>query len=236
MTPEELVELFRLAVDDTDANDPLWSSLEAYSYLDEAQKQFARKTDYFSDASTPNIVQAPITANDPWVSISPRITRLRSAQLASSAGRLAFVTLAEMEVETSPAGGYPSPLGASTDYQWMRATGTPVFAITDMERDKLRLVNIPTVADTLVLSVYRLPLLDITEESAALEIIETDYQRGLLFYMKHLAYSKNDVDTYQQALADRALAEANSFYIEAHRAVRRKLFSPHVGVVRYGGL
>ena len=54
MSPEDLLSLFRSNVEDTDENDPLWSDVEMYSYMDEAQKQFARETDYFMDASTPD--------------------------------------------------------------------------------------------------------------------------------------------------------------------------------------
>jgi len=236
MTPEDVVELFRLDVDDTDADDPLWSDLEVYYYLDEAQKQFARKTDYFSDMSTADVCVATITADDPWVVLDPRVTKVRAAQLGSRPSKITPVTFAEMEDQPSTVDSYGSPFNFSQSYNWQTATGTPRFAVTDMERNKLRLTAIPQENDTLIMQVYRLPLKDITEDSARLEVEETDYQRGLINYMEHLAYSKNDVDTFEQDLADRAMARAREFHLDVQRDMKRRRYSAHAGTVRYGGL
>lgn len=236
MTPEEVVELFRLDVDDTDADDPLWSDLEVYHYLDEAQKQFARKTDYFSDASTADICIATITADDPWVTLDPRVTKIRAAQLGNTGKKVTPVTFAQMEDQPNTVDTYGSPFNFSSTYKWQEAVGTPRFAVTDMERNKLRLASIPQENDTLNMQVYRLPLKDITEDSARFEVEETDYQRNLIHFMKYLAYSKNDVDTFEQDLADRAERVASSFHLQAQRDLRRRRYSAHTGTVRYGGL
>jgi len=236
MTPEDIVELFRLDVDDTDANDPLWSDLEVYNYLDEAQKQFARETDYFSDASTADICIATITADDPWVTLDPRVTKIRAAQLGSTGSKVTPVTFAQMEDQPNTVDTYGSPFNFSSTYKWQQATGTPRFAVTDMERNKLRLASIPQVDDTLNMQVYRLPLKDITEDSARFEVEETEYQRGLMYMMKYLAYSKNDVDTFEQDLADRAMAAAAAFHYKAKRDMKRRRYSSHTGTVRYAGL
>lgn len=236
MTPEEVVELFRLDVDDTDEDDPLWSTLEVYNYLDEAQKQFARKTDYFSDASTAEIVQTAVTADDPWVTLDPRITKIRAAQLTVNNRKVTPVTFAQMEDQPNTIDTYGSPFNFSNSYNWQSAVGTPSFLITDMEKNKGRLASIPQTDDTLNLQVYRLPLKDITEDSASFEITETEYQRGLIIYMKYLAYSKNDVDTFEQDLADRAFGQARDFHLDVKRDMKRQRYSSHVGTVRYGGL
>ena len=222
MTPEEVVELFRLDIDDTDADDPLWSTLEVYSYLDEAQKEFARKTDYFSDASTVAITQVSVTADDPWVSIDPRVTKIRAARLSSTGSKIWPVTFAQMEDQPNTVDTYGSPFNFGNNYNWMTAQGTPRFMVMDMEKDKARLASIPVADDTIELQVYRLPLNDITEDSVSLEVTETDYQRKLIPYMKYLAYSKNDVDTFEQDLADRAKAEAYLIYDEVKTQLRRQ--------------
>jgi len=236
MTPEEVVELFRLTVDDTDEDDPLWTDLEVYNYLDEAAKQFARKTDYFSDASTVGIAQVAITADDPWVALDARITKIRIAQLASTGHKVTPVTFAQMEDQPNTIDTYGSPFNFTTTYRWQQSTGTPRFLVTDMENNKGRLASIPVIDDTLELQVYRLPLKEITENSATFEITESEYQRGLILYMKYLAYSKNDVDTFEQDLADRAKGEAMEFHRDVKRDMTRKRYSSHTGTVRYGGL
>jgi len=236
VTPEDVVELFRLTVDDTDEADPLWNTLEVYHYLDESQKQFARKTDYFSDASTAEIAQVAITADDPWVALDPRVTKIRIAQLLSTGHKVTPVTFAQMEDQPNTIDTYGSPFNFTTTYRWQQAVGTPRFLVTDMEQNKGRLASIPVIDDTLELQVYRLPLKDITEDSASFEIIETEYQRGLILYMKYLAYSKNDVDTFEQDLADRAKGEAREFHLDVKRDMKRKRYSATTSTVRYGGL
>lgn len=235
MTPEEIVELFRLDVDDTDADDPLWTELEVYTYLDEAQKRFARKTDYFSDMTTADICQVAITADDPWVTLDPRVTKIRTAQLLSTGSKVTPMTFAEMEDQPNTADTYGSPLNFSQTYRWQKSTGIPRFIITDMERNKGRLAGIPVDSDTLIMQVYRLPLKDLKEGAARFEIDESDYQRALLPYMKHLAYSKNDVDTFEQDLADRWRLQAAETFGEIRRDLRRRRYSAHTGTTKYGG-
>jgi hypothetical protein len=248
MTPEEVVDLFRLGVEDTDTNDPLWSTLEVYNYLDEAQKEFARKTDYFSDASTASVCTSAVTADDPWVALSPLITKIRAAHLVNTGGKLTPVTFAQMEGMPNTSNAYnpsnsffngaynPSNSFSNGAYSWMTSTGVPQYIVTDMEKDKGRLAATPTTDDTVSLQVYRLPLEDIVVGSLSLEITETDYQRKLIPYMKFMAYSKNDVDTMELTLADRSLAEARIIFSDVRAQMYRQRYSAHTGTVRYGGL
>jgi len=76
LTPDALLDLFRSNVEDTDEDDPLWTDVEMYSYMDEAQKAFARGTDYFSDSLTPEITAVAITAGEAFSPLDPRLTNL----------------------------------------------------------------------------------------------------------------------------------------------------------------
>jgi len=237
MTPEELADLFRSDVEDTDTDDPLWTDIEVLSYMDRSQKMFARKTDYFADASTTEIVQVSVTADNPFIALDPRITKIRGGRLVSTGRRLDPKKYNDVERN-----GY----GSSTDYgssfsfsntNWETAKGSPVTIITDLEKDKGRLVPIPTINDTINLHVYRLPLLDIDIDNCdAFEITETEYQTGLIYYMKFLAYQKNDADVFNIDLSNLAKELADDFMKDARNALRRQRFSSTVGAVAYGGL
>jgi len=255
MTPADIEELFRLNVDDTDTTDPLWSDLEVYSYLDEAQKQFARMTDYFSDASTPAIVDLtvnridktadPVVIDDThrFADLDYRVIKIRSAKLVSTGERVKPMTYEAMDREPSSINSTYATI-AHTD--WEDALGDPKHLITDVERGKVRISPMavsntpnPTAGDLLDvirLQVYRLPLTDLIVGSTAFEIQESEYQRSLILYMKHLAYSKNDVDVFDQALADRALASAEVEFSRIKRHLKRVRYSAHTATVKYGGL
>ncbi len=256
MKPEDIVELFRLDVDDTDPDDPLWSALEVYNYLDEAQKEFARKTDYFSDASTAEIVDLtvnkidltadPVVVDDThkFINLDYRVTKIRSAKLVSTGEKITPMQYADME--ETPAQGIHYANYVNNGRNWEESRGNPRFIVTDLERGKLRVSpmhvsNTPNpqpadLVDIIRLQVYRLPLKDITEASSSFEINESEYQRALIPYMKFLAYSKNDVDTFEQDLADRAQGQAANTFALIKRDLRRVRHSAATGTVRYGGL
>jgi hypothetical protein len=236
MTFDELATLFRFAVDDCDDDDPLWSDIELSSYADGAQKEFARRTDYFSDATTVAVTQIAFTTGDTFLDLDPRVTKIRSAKLITGKTKVEPVKYADMESRVTNPSDYNSPFESSSALDWESATGAPRYIVTDMEANKVRLAPTPVTADTIQLMVYRLPLLDITEDSQELEVTETDFQRGLLFYMKYMAYLKNDVDTYDERLQQVALQNHENFIDTAKGQLRRARFSATKGVVRYGGL
>lgn len=236
MTADDLAVLFRFAVDDTDADDPLWSDTELNSYMDGAQKEFARRTDYFSDASTVAITQIAFIASATLLALDPRVIKPRNAKLVTDKTKVELVTYADMENRITNPSDYNSPFEFGSALDWESSSGTPRYAVTDMETNMLRLAPIPVVADTLEMMVYRLPLEDITDDCQDLEVVEEDFQRGLLFYMKYLAYMKNDIDTYDERLQNTALANHENFIENSKRQLRRARFSSTKGVVRYGGL
>lgn len=236
MTADDLAVLFRFAVDDNDADDPLWSDTELNSYMDSSQKEFARRTDYFSDASTTDIVDIPYTAGDIIKALDPRVIKIRYAKILTNGSKVQPVTYADMDNRITNPSDYNSPAGFGSVLDWETATGIPRYIVTDIETNAVRLAPIPAADDTLKLTVYRLPLTSITDDAQTLEVVEEDFQRGLLFYMKYMAYMKNDIDTYNDRLQQTALANHENFIETAKRQLRRLRFGSTIGTVRYGGL
>ena len=236
MTADDLAVLFRFAVDDNDADDPLWSDTELNSYMDGAQKEFARRTDYFSDASTAEIVDIPFVADDTIKPLDPRVIKIRYAKLLNNATKVQPVTYADMDNRITNPSDYNSPFEFGSILDWELSTGKPRYIVTDIETNAIRLAPIPVEADTLRLTVYRLPLDSITDDIQKLEVVEEDFQRGLLFYMKYMAYTKNDIDTYDARLQQVALENHENFIEMAKRQLRRLRFGSTIGTVRYGGI
>ena len=94
-------------------------------------------------------------------------------------------------------------------YGWRTTVGTPRFYI---EREgSIRVVPYPnddinegTGKDTMILGVYRYPLVDIlTSTSSASPEIPAQYHLGLLDHVCEIAFGKQDADTYDAAKASR---------------------------------
>jgi len=224
-TAEELHDLFRAEVDDLDPSDPLWSEVEVYSYMDRAQKRFALKTDCFSDTDT-----AAITTDDEFVAISSRFTKIRSAKLASSGRSLRIYNYSDIETES-----YDDDYGSNIfQTNWEALAGTPNVIVLDMKANNGRLVGIPVADDTLNLVVFRMPLTDIEDEHSSLELTDTEHQLALMLYMQHLAYSKQDTDTYNARIAADKKSDFDDYAKEARLRYQRLRRKP--GTVRYAGL
>lgn len=224
-TVDRLNELFRQEVEDT-VQPYLWSDAEFFEYLNEAQKEFARETDYFKDMSTAELTQLEVTADDPWVALDPRVVEIRRASLASSPLALQIANAVELD-QRYLTGAYGEVYASN----WDVAKGRPKLVVADLETDKIRLVPIPTSNDTLKLHIIRLPMNEITGSSSELEISEDSYRRALLMFCKAMAYGKNDAEAYSPEKAAQNKADFYNYCIVIKSRQTRK--QRRVGTVRY---
>jgi len=227
-TVSELLEIFRLETEDT-VEEYFWSDQEFYWYLDEAQKEFAKQTDYFKDSSTTEIIAPTITVDDPWISIDPRIIEIRRAKLASRSLPLDVINYNELD-RMYTTGEYGEQLSGN----WDVAKGSPRLLVTDEETNKARLVPIPAEGDTIKLTVIRAPLADIKTENSKLEVTDSMHQRSLLMFCKAMAYEKQDADTVDPNAADRYKVRFEQYckLVKSRQARKQR----HIGTVKYGGL
>jgi len=202
-TVPEMLRLFRDSVDDatdedggTSADRLMASDFEVHAWLDEAQKEFARRTQFFTDATTAEIVSPPVVANDAWVELDERIVEIHSAVTVTANRDLRLVSFNEMR-----RGAVSDDYGVSSTGNWRTATGTPTMGVLDMEPHRMRLAPVPVAADTLALFVTRLPLCDVAVgEDVEMEVRDVSHQFVLLEWMKHRAYGKADVDVFDGRL------------------------------------
>jgi len=232
MTAEELLSQFRLEVYDTQAP-YLWADSEAYRYMNDAYRMFARLTGGIPD-STSSITQVPIVALQPTSDVSPLILRFRTAYLASSGRKIDILN----DVD--------EPLSGRTDYGGASFYGRnpvpgPVHAMIigedrDAARGIVRWVNVPAQNDTVMLSVYRLPLDPVPPGGAGFDFPEIgeEHVEHLTKWMKHRAYGKQDAETFDAQARDRFNAEFREYCAQVKSEWDR--YRSKTQVVQYGGI
>lgn len=223
-TVEELIAAFRSDVDDvvsSDGSDNLWSADDALRYLNAAVDKTAKAT-----LSIHEVLSLPIVASDPVVPLPRRVLHIRSARLASN-------NLPVIENNLNE-----EPLGAADDYglitygansQFNRPPGTPKSFIRDYVPRGLYLVPASAADDALIVQcsvTIESPL----DDSDDLPFNDTDDIELVLLWMKKLAYSKHDAETYD---LDRAQFYEASFVDRARaRRAEAENFHRRPGLVR----
>ena len=219
MTPGDLLTLFRSEVSDI-ASPYLWSDDEFFGYADDAQKQYARLTRGLIDSSTPAITEIPLVAGTNTYDLSPLVLAVRAARVATTGRGLDIVNQEDMPVRRMYFDG---------------AEGVPQALILGLDTDKLSVWPVPIADVTVKLSVFRLPLVDITSLNDTVPFeIAPQHHRHLLLWVKHLAYSKQDVETYDARKAAEFEAAFEAYCVRAKKEQDRSRHKPRS--VTYGGI
>lgn len=234
MTPEEAVTRLRLDLADprlpdegsTPDEDSLWSDVELYSYLDDAQNMFARRTRCFPDSTS---FSSSFVVDDKFVSLDVRIVDLRVGYMTTAQKELKPIRRSEIgRVYTC------DDYGMTTLENWREKQGTPYYAVTDMEPYKVRLVPIPQADDTIEWEVWRLPLTAVEDDLSLFEI-DTQWHTTLLLYAKYLAYIKQDAEVVDMARAQENLNLWDAALTDEIIPYYDKLFRGP-GTIMYGGI
>lgn len=216
MSPADLAAQFRRDVSDQEAP-YLWGNEELYLWMDDAQKMFCRLTDGIADASA-SVCRINVVPGTDWYSVSPKITKLRFATRADT-GRPVRLLSAEKAPEYGVRfDGRPGPLNA---------------LVQGLEKNKLRAWPMPDETFTVELGVFRLPLETITEDSQDFEIDE-QHHLGLLHWIKHKAYGKEDAETFDRRKSDEHEQRFIAYCAKAKEEENRARHP--AGTVAYGGI
>lgn len=240
MTLEELFKQFRSDVDDN-ALPRLWDDSDLETYFNWALEELAKKALYFYDTTTWTAV--PVTADDAQVAETAdnkldRILYIRRAKLVTENKRLTVMSMAQSDTQVRE-DDYGQFL---TSEGWETETGTPRVLITDYYEDgSLRLGPIPTVADTISLWAFRLPLRPVSFEQsqkldlkASLGIREFSHELTLIQGMKAKAYLKEDPETRDNQLAETSQNRFAAELLDIKMELQRR--RAPAGTVRYGGI
>ena len=228
MTSDELLAKFRQDMVDSAASE-LWTDDEIYRYIDAAQKEFCRRTLGIADARTDEICRLALTDGTEYIAIDPRILKIRGARLSN--GRPVEILNYENLISQP---SWPFDYGKSHQVVLDDSTGPECKAlITDMEQDMVRALPISSTDQVVLLTVYRLPLEDITQTNQMLEIHE-QHHLYLLYWVKHLALLKQDAEVFDKNKSDEMAAAFVAYCDQAKHEQERREHKPRT--VMYGGI
>lgn len=198
-TVDDLIRRFRSDVDDplrgpTSApdNDSLWSVSDVSDYMTEAAAKVGRVGQQLFRTMT-----FPIVANEAFIKLPQGMSAIFDI-------RRAYLQGIRREVEPANIDGL---LRHHRDYGFLNGTeswetwcGVPRFIIRDYVPGMLRLAPIPEASDVLEITAMFVPLMD---DGMPLPFDDLEDIALMLLWMKKMAYSKHDADTYDKTLADK---------------------------------
>ena len=227
MKTEDLIKEFRLQVADVD-KPYLWSPDEVFGYVIDAQDMFVRETGGIADATTPEITKIKVKTGIPFAEYSPYILRFRAARLVTAKTDVSLINMGDIRgVLVKDYGDHYLNTLDDDD------TGVVEAAIIGLEDNKIRWYKVPDADDTCQIQVFRLPYPRMEAETDELEIDE-HHHRHLLLWMKHLAYSKQDAETYDKDAAEKYESAFMRYCAKAKQERERQRFKTRV--VQYGGI
>ena len=217
MNSTELLTTFRSEMSDG-AAPYLWSDSEAYAYFDDAQNTFCRLTNGLSDARTAAVTQVAVVPSTQWYNTHTAILKVRTAQRGDTGRDVELVNAEHM-----------SQFGIVFDGR----TGPLKYLVVGLEAHAVRAWPVPNETVTVNLSVFRLPLTSITAAAQAFEL-DAQHHRHLLLWAKHLAYDKQDAETFDRRKSDDFAARFRAYCDDAKKEQDRA--RRVVGTVAYGGI
>jgi len=183
MTSGELLELFRVEMNDV-PKPQLWSDDFIFGAADSAQTWFARWTDGLPDSTTPAVIDLAIVAGTDTYPLHKAILKIRTARRADNGRPVEVCNEEDLVTHNRYFDGIPGVLRA---------------LVTGMDDYAVRTWPLPAEDTPVKLSVFRMPLVKITDDQP-FEIAE-QHHRELLLWMKHLAYSVQDAETFDKTKA-----------------------------------
>lgn len=219
MTLGDLMTLFRQEADDETAP-YMWSDVEVIDYANDAQNEACRRARLIVDSRTAAICTYAVSIGNPIVPLDPRIITIKRAKLTARSIPLVRTPLKTMDEERP---GWEALTGQVTEY------------VPDYETSVLRLFRSPTAADTLTLTVARLPLADMTDPTNDSPEIRADYHRSLRFWMMYRAYSKKDIELLNAREAQINLAAFEAEFGKKSAAFDEEWIREQYGIDTYDG-
>ena len=228
MDASELLCLFRQ--DTSDEVEPyLWSNTEVFAYMNDAYYMFVRKTGGIPDATTPEVVTLTAAEDTARTDLHESIMRVRTARNTTLNRPVTVINTEDEEYMARQDYGIVFTGTSDPDVR-----GRPDYLILGEEEGSVRWVNVPDQDYTIQLTVERLPLTTITRPRDQFTGVRAEHHYHLLKWMRHLAYLKQDADTFDQIKSDN---ERAAFLAYCDAALNEKATRKHkVRVVRYGGL
>ena len=189
---------------------------------------FVRLTGGIADGSS-SATQITIAQGDATSDLHSSIMRIRTATNVTDSNRPIRVINVQ-DVDTLTADDY----GIIRNANRIDTIGTVRYMIIGEEDEYVRWVNIPDQETTVQLVVERLPLVPITRDKDRFTGVREEHHYNLLKWVRHLAYRKQDADTFNLIKSDQ---ERNDFMAYCDFAKTEKARRRHkVRTTSYGGI
>lgn len=188
MEVSALLTQFRLDVRDT-VQTYLWSDVEFWSYLNEAQNEFCRLIGGIADATSSVAARIPVAIGVNHAPLSPLVMKVRAAFDADGV-KLDILNFEDLEASSSNGSELFAPV-----------SGPLRGMVVGMEPNKVFFTTLPDAAQTVNLIVYRYPIEEIEDENSSLEI-DPQHHLALLLWVRHRAHLKPDAETYDRGRAE----------------------------------
>lgn len=189
MTLAELLADARMKSTD-DVAPYLWSDAELKGYANEAEREACRRGRLIVDSTSTQVCNITLAANRATTILSPKVFFVNRAKLVGESLPLTPISYKDLDRQVPG---------------WEDTTGTPTHFVKDMDSGKFRPYPTPTAATAVRLTVTRMPLCDMTEDTDEPEI-RPHLHESLVHWMLYRQYSKPDADTEDEAKAAKHLA------------------------------
>ena len=163
----------------------LWQNDELLEYLNEAENEACIRSRLLVDSETTGICTISVKAEKAVYHLSELIHVIERAKLSSQNTPLTKKSTSWLD---------------DNIVDWDTRTGRVDYYVQDMHQIKLRLVGIPEEDDTLSLQVWRKPLQPMGFNDPP--EIAAHHHRHLLHWICHLAYLKENSNTYDKEKSD----------------------------------
>ena len=189
MNAGELLEHWRGEVSDI-ATPYLWSDSEAYVYMLDAYRMFVRLTGGIADF-TSDTTRLDVSIGSAETTISRSVMRIMKAFRMSDGADIKVLNQTDIATTLS-----------DTDYGTiMRNLNAPkpgpiTEIIIGRQKGLAHFTAVPEEDDTIQMSIYRLPVESVLDENSELTDIDEEHHIHLASWMKHRAYRKHDVETF----------------------------------------
>ncbi|KJU83827.1 hypothetical protein MBAV_003987 [Candidatus Magnetobacterium bavaricum] len=160
----------------------LWSDAELVDYLNDAINELLIQTRLLIDSATPDICRIDVSANVNAYALDKRVIALKRVVSQGTGTLLVRVTQPYMD---------------ALNANWEQTTGSPRNYLLDATSGYLTLYPTPDKSDTLRLTVYRLPINELTPTAQDLEPeVNYRYHPRLIAGILCRAYEKTDTETF----------------------------------------
>jgi hypothetical protein len=192
MTFGEIEKLCRKEVSDEVGDDTSYrvKSWQMLAYANDAEDEACRRAKLLVDSTTAEVCNISLVSGTSVYALDPRIVFVKRAKVASRQVPLYKALYTDLD---------------EREFGWEEKTGVVEAIVTGMETDKVRLYRIPSGADTLKMSVVRLPLNPMVNETSTPEI-NRRFHTMLVLWMKHRIFNNQDSELFDKNRADTHLA------------------------------